>query len=173
MWECYRNTLLSEYIIISLCSHILYDPHDYLHDVHRTLSDLFPCSISTLQTGLLLRAYGQIRVAHLPTQVHGQGLVQYQTANCDTQLYASHSLGHNLVLILDVLLVILFQVKLGLSALCSTSYWCASCLLLNMPPWKHSKWVRTLLDMSLKQFEKGEEKISHSKNHQPDTPREY
>lgn len=102
-----------------------------------------------------------------------QGLVQYQTANCDTQLYASHSLGHNLVLILDVLLVILFQVKLGLSALCSTSYWCASCLLLNMPPWKHSKWVRTLLDMSLKQFEKGEEKISHSKNHQPDTPREY
>lgn len=27
--------------------------------------------------------------------------------------------------------------------------------------------------MSLKQFEKGEEKISHSKNHQPDTPREY
>lgn len=51
-----------------------------------------------------------------------QGLVQYQIANCDTQLYASHSPGHNLVLILDVLLVILFQVKFGLSALCSTSY---------------------------------------------------
>lgn len=45
-----------------------------------------------------------------------QGLVHCQIANCDTQLFTSHSLGHNLVLILDVLLLLLFQAKFSLSA---------------------------------------------------------
>lgn len=76
-----------------------YFPHKYLHDVRTDISDLFPCSISTLQTALPLWAYSQIRAAHLPTQVHGKDLypvAQCQIAQCDTQLSDSYSLGHKL-----------------------------------------------------------------------------